>query len=158
MAWLAGIVVLILLVVFPGFRKFAGGLVALAVVVGGFFYLQNEREESHSLSRIKNHELIFENVTLNPDYSSYKIAGRIKNNSAKYTLKEVTLIVTMQDCSGESRSQNCITIGESNETMYITVPPGQARDFDESVYFPGENINPKGHLAWNYSVSQIKGE
>ncbi len=158
MAWLAGIVVLILLVVFPGFRKFAGGLVVLAVVVGGFFYLQNEREESRSLSRIKNHELVFENVTLNPDYSGYKIEGRIKNNSAKYTLKAVTLIVAMQDCTGEPRSQNCITIGESNETMYLAVPPGQARDFDESVYFSGGNLNPKGNLEWYYSVSQIKGE
>jgi len=133
-------------------------LVALAAVVGGFFYLQNEREESRSLSRIKNSELVFENVTLKSDYGGYKIAGRIKNNSPKYTLKQVTFIVTMQDCSGESPSQNCITIGENNETAYLTVPPGQARDFDESVYFSGGSLNPKGHLEWNYSISQIKGE
>ena len=158
MAWLAGIVVLILLVVFPGFRKFAGGLFALTAVVGGFFYLQHEREESRSLSRIKSSELTFENVALTPDYSGYKLAGRVKNSSAKFTLKQVTFMVTMQDCTGESRSQDCITIGESNETVYVTVPPGQARDFDESVYFSGGVLKPKGHLQWNYSVSQTKGE
>lgn len=158
MAWLTGIVVLILLVIFPGFRKVAGGLIALAVVVGGFFYLQIEREESRSRSRITNSELVFENVALKPDYSSYKLVGRIKNNSAKYTLKQVTFVVTMQDCAGESRSPQCITIGESNETLYLSVPHGQARDFDEAVYFSDGILNPKGHLEWNYSVSQIKGE
>ena len=58
-----------------GFRKFALGLVALAVAVGGFFYLKNEREESQALSRIPASQLIFENVTLRPDYNSYKMLG-----------------------------------------------------------------------------------
>lgn len=158
MAWLLGIVILILLVVSTGFRKFALSLVALAAVVGGFFYLQSEHEESRSLSRISISELVFENVTLKPYSGSYKLSGRIKNNSAKHTLKQVNLVVTTQDCSGETRSPNCITIGERNEDLFLSVPPGQARDFEESVYFSGGPLNPKGHLEWNYSVSQIRGE
>ena len=158
MAWIAGIVVLILLIVFPGFRAFAGGLIALAALVGGFFYLKNEQEEGRSLSRIKNSELVFENVTLKPDYSGYKIEGRIKNNSPKYILKQVKFIVTMQDCSGEASSKYCVTIGESNESVYVTIPSRQARDFSDSMYFSSGRLNPKGNLEWNYSVSQIKGE
>ena len=46
--WLMGIVVLVLLVVSTGFRKFVLGLVALAAAVGGVVYLKNEREESRS--------------------------------------------------------------------------------------------------------------
>lgn len=158
MVWIVGIIVLILLVVSPGFRKFAGGLITVAVLVGVFFYFKNEREESRSLSLIKKSELVFENVTLKPDYSSYEIVGRIKNNSPRYTLKQVTFMIRMQDCSGGEPSQNCITIGESNETVYLNIPPGQARDFGEFVFFSGGGFKPNGRLEWNYSVLQIKGE
>lgn len=158
MAWLIGIVVLVLLVASAGFRKFAVGLVALGAAVGGVVYLYNEREESHSLSRIPVSQLVFENVTLQPDYSSYKISGRIKNNSEKFTLKEVTLVVTMDDCADESLSQSCLSIGESSESVYIDIPPGQARDFEDSMYFSGGALKPKGRLAWDYLVSQTKGE
>ena len=158
MAWIVGIVVLILLVVSAGFRKFALGLVVLASAVGGFFYLQNESEKSRALSRIPLSELVFENVTLKPDYSNYELSGRLKNNSARFTLKQVNLLVTMQDCTGESRSQNCVTIGEGEEDMYLSIPPGQARDFNKSVYFSGGTLSPNGHFEWHYSVSQIKGE
>jgi hypothetical protein len=103
-------------------------------------------------------QLIFENVLLSPDYSGYKMSGRIKNTSAQFTLKEVSYIVTMQDCTGESPSKNCFTIGESSETVYPNVPPGQARDFEDSVYFSGSTLKPKARLEWHYVVTQTKGE
>jgi hypothetical protein len=157
MKWLIGIVVLALLVVSVRFRKFVLGFVALGAAVGGVVYLINEREESRSLSRIPVSQLIFENVMLSPDYSGYKISGRIKNTSAQFTLKEVTYIVTMQDCTGELPSKSCVTIGESRETVYLNVPPGQARDFEDSVYLGG-TLKPKARLEWHYVVSETKGE
>lgn len=54
--------------------------------------------------------------------------------------------------------QGCITIGESNPRTYLTIPPGQARDFEASVYFPDEGPNPKGRLEWDYSVKEVKAE
>ncbi|NMG42866.1 hypothetical protein GPA22_03830 [Aromatoleum toluvorans] len=158
MAWLLGIAVLVLLVVSSGFRKFALGLVALTVAGGGLLYIQSELEQSRSLSRIAISELAFENVALKPEYSGYKLSGRIMNNSTNYTLKQVKLVVTMQDCTGATGSQNCITIGESSEYLYLGIPPVQARDFEEPVYFAGRGLNPKGHLQWSYSVSEIRGE
>lgn len=157
MAWLVGIVVLILLVASAGFRKFALGLIVLGATAGGVIYLQNESEESRSRSRIPLSELVFENVTLKPDYSSYKMSGRVKNNSAKFTLTQVGFVVTMQDCTGESPSSNCITIGQSSEDAYFNIPPGQARDFEESVYVSG-TLKPQGRLEWHYSVAHTRGE
>jgi hypothetical protein len=86
MKWLIGIVVLVLLVVSVRFRKFVLGLVAVGAAVGGVVYLINEHEESRSLSRIPVSQLTFENVMLTPDYSGYKISGRVKNTSAQFTL------------------------------------------------------------------------
>jgi hypothetical protein len=150
MAWLFGIVVLVLLVASAGFQRFALGLVALGAAGGGAIYLYNEHEESSSLSRIPISEWFFENIKLKPDYSSYKMSGRIKNNSRKFTPKQVAFVVTMQDCAGESTSKNCIAIGKGNGSVYLGIPPGQARDFGESIYFSGgamETPAPPGEGA-----------
>lgn len=154
MAWVIAIVVLVLLVVSAGFRKLALGLVVIAVVGGVIAYLYGQAEEKQSLTRIPVSQLVFENVRLNPDYSSYKLSGRIKNNSAQFTLTKLVFAITMQDCTGDVSARNCVTIGETNESVYLTVPPGQARDFQDSVYFSGGALKPKGRLEWNYSVSQ----
>jgi hypothetical protein len=140
------------------FRKVAVGIIAFAAVVGSLVYFLNEREEDRSLSRISLEELAFENVTLKPSHSGYKLSGRIKNDSQAFTLKQIDLLITMKDCKGESDSQECVTIGESNENMYLNIPPGQARDFEKPLYFPGGELKFLGKLEWNYSVSQIKGE
>jgi len=155
MEWLAGIVVLILLVVSPGFRLLVGGLIMLAALVGGSIFLWDKLEGRLSLTRIQRSDLVFEDVKLNSGYSSYTLAGRVKNNSPKYILTEVTFVVTMKDCFGQGQSQNCTIIEESNSHAYLNVPPGQARDFNEYIYF--SSLKPKGHLEWSYSVSQIKG-
>lgn len=157
MGWLIGIVILILLVVSAGFRKFALVIVGLGAAAGFVIYANEERKEKLALSRIRPAELKFEGVTLKPDYSGYTLSGRLINGSAQYTLKQVTLKVTMRDCSGESE-RNCLIIGESNEYVHLGVPPGQARDFNELVYFSGGALKPRGRLVWDYSVVEVKGE
>ncbi|CAD85110.1 MULTISPECIES: hypothetical protein [Nitrosomonas] len=158
MVWVIGLIVLILLIVSAWFRKVAVSVIIVTGVVGSLIYVLNEREEERALSRISLAELDFENVALKPSYSGYKLSGRIKNNSQEFTLKQVNLLIIMQDCTGTPDSQDCVTIGESHENMDLNIPPGQARDFEKSLYFPGGNLKLLGKLEWNYSVSGIKGE
>lgn len=158
MAWLIGFAVLILLVFTAGFRKVAFGLVAIALAVGSLLYMHNREEEHRSLTRIPSSELVLENVTLKPYVGSYKIAGRIKNNSAKFTLKRIDFVVTVQDCIRGAAAQQCITIGESNEILELNIPPGEALDFEASVRFSGSKLKLKGRLEWNYSISRIRAE
>ncbi|MBC6961814.1 MAG: hypothetical protein DWB48_03500 [Nitrosomonas sp.] len=158
MVWVIGLIVLILLIVSAWFRKVAVSVIIVTGVVGSLIYVLNEREEERALSRIPLAELDFENVALKPSYSGYKLSGRIKNNSQEFTLKQVNLLITMRDCIGTPDSQDCVTIGESHENMDLNIPPGQARDFEKSLYFPGGNLKLLGKLEWNYSVSGIKGE
>jgi hypothetical protein len=33
------------------------------------------------------------------------------------------------------------------EYMHLDIPPGQARDFSESLYFSGSALQPKGRLS-----------
>jgi hypothetical protein len=149
---------LVLLVVSAGFRKLALGLVVIALVGGAIATFYSYEEEKESLTRIPASQVGLENMQLNPNYGGYKLSGRIKNNSGQFTLNRIVLAVTMQDCGGEAAAQNCVTIAESQTSPFLTIPPGQARDFQETVYFSGGTLKPKGRLDWRYSVSQTRGK
>ena len=157
MVWIIGLVVLILLVVSAGFRKFAGIFVLIAVI-GGVIYWQyqekyQENEEKQSKTRIKQSELLFEDVSLKTSYGSPYMVGRITNNSSQYTLKEVQLKLTFRDCDKDNK--NCIIVAEDDLFFYINIPPKQARDFKKSVY---PNLKIKGKMVWDYKIEFIKAE
>jgi hypothetical protein len=156
MAWIAGVIALLLLVVVVmtgGFRALLLGLIVLAAAIG-IFILAEKTEERGSHHHISPPALAFEKATLlkSDDGTNYELAGRIKNNSRKFTLTHLDIIVAMQDCPGISPTSNCVTIGESRVSIYEEIPPGEARDFKKSVYFGP--FNPKGHLNWSYSVPE----
>jgi len=155
MVWIFAIVIIILLVVSAGFRKFSGVILAVAVVAGLYFYFQNEHEKEASLSRISQSDLALDNLMLLPDFGSYKLTGRVTNRSPRYALSDFTLKISMQDCIGEPEKESCVTIGENSEYIYLQIPPGQARDLNESVYFSGGAPKAKGRLTWQYSVAEI---
>ena len=158
MAWLIGIAVVILVVAAAGFRKVALGLLAIVLVAGGGLYLHNRQEDHRSLTRIPASELVLENVTLKPYVGSYEIAGRIKNNSAKFTVRRLDFVVTVRDCIPAAAAGQCTTIGESNEILELNIPPGEARNFEESVRFSGSNPKIKGRMEWSYSIQRITAE
>jgi len=156
MAWFIALTVLILAVFAAGFRKTALGMVAVALALGGWLFVHNREAEQLALTRIPRSELTFENVTLNPYVGGYKLAGRIKNNSTQFGVKEIDFVVTVQECTGAAAAEQCVTIGETNEILNLKIPPGEARDFEESVRFSGSDRKLKGRLKWSYSVSLIR--
>jgi len=156
MAWVVAIFVLLLFAVSASFRKYALGLLGIATAFGLVFYLCQEREKERSLSRIHPHELVFEQLALNPEYSSYKLTGRPTNNSKIFTLQNVKLLIKMKDCTGKNPGE-CITIGQANTYIFERIPPGQARELDEYVSFDGGVFKPRGTLEWDYSISEVEG-
>lgn len=159
MVWgIAVIAVVVLLFVSAGFRKLALGLVAVALVGGAIAYFYGQEEEGLAQTRIPASQLGLENMQLIPNAGGYNFSGRIKNNSTQFTLNRIAFAITMQDCAGEAASQNCVTIAESETSPFLTIPPGQARDFKEVIYFSGGTLKPKGRLDWHYSVSQTRGK
>ncbi|HTE43449.1 MAG TPA: hypothetical protein VK629_21700 [Steroidobacteraceae bacterium] len=158
MIWLFVITILILLIASAVFRKYALGLLVVGVVIGGVIYLINEQQQNAALTRIALSELKLEGVALIPDYGGYKLTGRIQNNSKQFTLNQLTLVVSIKDCTGDLSSQTCVTIGESTESFYPQIPPGQARDFNRAMYFSGGGPKPKGRMEWHYVVSKIQGK
>jgi hypothetical protein len=197
MAWLFGVVLVLLLVFSAGFRKLALGLAGIVLVMGIAVFVNDEIEEKRALERIPLGDLGFENFLITPIGNNFTLSGRVNNRSTQYTLTGMTVAVALKDCqiqaneepnapSGQNPSvaagsggrvnrskpqtasaehqQNapaddtqCVTIGEVVQKLPLTVPPGQARDFDNFVAVQGSVIKPRGQLKWSYSVRDIKG-
>lgn len=151
MKWLAVIVILILLAVSAGFRKFAGILIFVSAIGGILIWQYQNYDEKQSRKLILPSELTFEEVSLEPSGGSYDFIGRIINHSHKYTLRGVQLQLTISDCA-KNDNNNCIIISEVDEYIYINIPPKQARDFKKnfSLY---SDINIKGNLALDYTIN-----
>ncbi len=154
---LLGIAVFILFVCSALFRQFTAGLIVLAGFAG-VAYLLHQHEQTLSRSRIPASQIALENVTLTPEFSMYQISGRIKNQSTTYTLKQVTIDVTMQECTGKAPSRECVTIGKTKKEIYLDLPPCQAVAFNDSVYFSDRATPPTGRHQWACTISQSEAE
>jgi len=158
MAWLAGIVVLLLVVFSTGFRKAAVVVVAVVALVIGIFILYQQQSEKDAREFIPASEVEFQELTLQPEsVGIYRLVGRIKNNSPTYTLTGLSLKIVLEDCEGgDTARPSCVTIGEEQHSLFEHIPPGQVREISESV-FPGDT-KPRGKLVWHYSISYTKGK
>jgi hypothetical protein len=168
MAWLVGLAVVLLLIYSSGFRKAALGLVVVGAIGIGIIVWYTQESKNARLQaeleavkaareRIPILELEFNDMVLKTEYGSYKIIGRIKNNSHQYTLTGVGVDLSFEDCEGESLKPTCVTIGEDKGHYYeMNIPPGQVREISGHVY-PG-GTRPKGKLVWHYSISYTQGK
>ena len=88
-------------------------------------------------------------MSLVPGWSVQTLTGPIKNNSNRYTLKRLTLEITVEDCS----AQPCHVVDTSTTTLRLAIPPGQTRNVDESVAFSAPLVDrPQGSLRWHDGI------
>lgn len=128
-----------------------------ATAAGFLIYQHSEREEQQSKTKIPISQLTLRDITLkSTGYGGYELTGRVTNNSNVYRLNGIQFKITMRDCTSEGREQSCIIIRETSEHAYLGVPPMQARDFRESVYFSGDRMKPRHRLVWDYEVVYTK--
>jgi hypothetical protein len=86
--------------------------------------------------------------------STFTLIGRVRNKSARGTITEVTLRMTMEDVLASGAAT---TAGEATVVLRKEVPPAESRDFEEKVVF-GPLPTPQGRLEWNYSVIEVKAK
>jgi hypothetical protein len=156
MKWLLIIVFLVLLAVSAGFRKLAGALVLLCVIGGLLIWQYQVYEENYSRKNILPSELTFEDLSLESSNESYRLTGRIINNSDKYDVRGIQLEITISDCKINANN-NCIIITEANEYIYADIPSKQARDFRKNLFLYSD-IVIKGKLDWDYSVKYVESK
>jgi hypothetical protein len=156
MWWLIGVIVIITAFAIPRFGCALLVLLALSSVIGTGWYFVNKYQDNQSKKRISPSEIQLSDLYLAPRYSegSYELEGRIKNGSSTYTMTDLRIKITMQDCM---KSKSCEIIGESTAWVFNDIPPGQSRNLKDSVHF--SNLpKPRGKYEWYYSITEIKGK
>ena len=130
-----------------------GGICIL--VVGGFFIYDHRRTASIEQAR----QVALTRIPLSDveilitTFKRGSFEGRIRNLSDEYTLTAATLRITVQDCNED---KVCDTVLESDERLYLEVPPNQARDFDE--WFDASGVKIRGSAEWSYQLLSTEGE
>jgi len=122
------------------------------LIVALAWYIRYGDEEGTGL--ITSDELVLKNLSLRQQYrTSYRMTGRLVNNSERYTVRSVAITITASDCTGPD-SGDCIVVGEDTRTHNVEIPPGQARDILEQYIFPRFVL--QGELRWSHDITQIK--
>lgn len=94
------------------------------------------------------------NTASGRQYISYfTMPGRAINKSPRYTLQAIGFEVTAQECEPNA---GCVTLGVQEISTAPMIPPGQARDFDETIQLTG--IQNAQNVRWSYRVKYLMGE
>ncbi len=181
--WWLFIVIIILIAAFAvpsfgkallGFGKILSILLGILAIIGVAWYYYTRHEEELAKTRISPNEIELSDLRLIPedyDRESFKLIGRLKNKSSKYSLSELQVKIELQDHIGEiidpfdksievwpvSGIGQREVIGEDTIDILSDVPPGQVRNVDEHVYF-SNLAYAKGKYESNYSITEIKGK
>jgi hypothetical protein len=161
MAWLIGTIIVIAIIWFmivsPGFRFFAIGLVVLGAF-GIYALIQNSekqtaerqqqraQQERWTTSAIKTDEISLKDVSLKKGSLYWTLKGVVSNNS-QFDLGSIMFLVTIQDCSNAKTS-----VGFSDKPL---VPAGQLRSF-ETYSMEFKNMPPAANPTWEYKVTEIR--
>lgn len=164
MIYLLGLAVLVLAASFINIRKYAGVmfLAFIVAVVATYFLLDANKQAA--LSRIAPSEVLLKDIDIVPKSSSYRITGRMVNSNETAQVLSIGLEVLAWDCSPEegveprSYDVKCVTIGQVEEQVFVEIPPGQARDFDDQVYFHGGKLNWNEHMRWETRVMWVEAK
>lgn len=167
MLWLlVAIVVLWLAVASSGFRRLLAilaGIVVIGIVLlfASLQVDQNARTKEAQAAKLRipstNVELV--DMRMGTDSSFVKLTGRVRNNDPTFTLTHVELRIRVQECpppvvGGEVK---CETVGDTTESIFVNVPPQQAREIDDYVSFSGIG-SPRMTRTWSYEVVSISGQ
>ena len=97
--------------------------------------------------------LVFEDMRLASQYGDYRLTGRVKNTS-KHSITAIDVKLTLSDCDS---SGHCDVVGDKEEECYLRIPPGQARDLDETLFLD-HGTTVRNTMQWDYTVPYVSAE
>jgi len=158
MIWgLLGLILVLVLIGVAVTNNNAGRVLplALAVVIGiiGYLAWYQNHELKLSKQRILLAQVELVDMKIIEERRGKQLSGRVRNHSDKYTLTELRVRVSMEDCA----DNHCEVINQTEVDLKPDVPPGQARDFREPLFFTSP-LAPRGKPEVKYSVISTRGE
>ncbi|MXZ80297.1 MAG: hypothetical protein F4Z15_02785 [Gammaproteobacteria bacterium] len=105
-------------------------------------------------SKLPLEDIVIENPVMTSGYrDGYTLNARLTNANEEATLRDSVISITMLDCTGSDGSE-CTVIGQEEERINLTIPPGQSRDISRNLSF--ESVTPKGTVRWEFKVTQTR--
>jgi hypothetical protein len=137
---------------FPVFRKAILIVVCALVLIVLVYFAKDKHDTEVSKELVRVDQLAFMDMTLGPETygSSYKLIGRVKNNSP-YAVYDIKARIRVLDCNSQS---HCDVVGEENTRIGPFLPPGQVRDINDSVFFDS-GTRVRGQFQWNYEITEV---
>jgi hypothetical protein len=100
-----------------------------------------------------------ENVRLSGGGAPYQLRGRIVNRSGDSLLKSATIRITRRDCyEGALDPTGCVKLWQNDHRIVIAVPPGESRDFVESIWMHGGAPRQRGTIQDTFELIAASGE
>lgn len=123
-------------------------LLAVMVEIGG-------TESARREVRIAASELTLTQIEFVEGRRYIRLTGRAANGSERYTLRDFHVTAELYDCPElTSEAAECTVIAEHDTVARVTVPPGQARDFDTVLGF-ADQPEPQGVPRWSFEITEI---
>lgn len=151
MIWLVVLLFVIALIFIPALRKVAAGLAIIGIVLIGIFLLwtgsesnKRQKQEAFAKSLIRPEEVMTENMSM---FGHDKLTGRVYNKSRQYSIGELVLHITLRDGN--------VVVGETDETVWVKIPPGQAREISEYLSFSSP---VPSKFTWDYYIKSVKAD
>ncbi len=144
------------MIVYPEFRRWgaAAGLIVAGLL--GLYFTRQAPETALSASRIDPAEVTLQDLTLDSTPRGASLAGRIKNGSSQYRLRDLTLRLRLHDCPAPDKPPaDCPVIGEAEAIARPDVPPGQIRAL--TAHFIFSDLPPVvGTLRWDWTIVDLR--
>lgn len=175
MAWIFASVVLALLVLSAGFRQICRRLMIIViplVLLVGLGFGAHHLWEQYQLERAKTlvsvDQLLIDGLKAESRSPSfYRISGRIKNTS-DHGVEQLRLGLWLSDCVMREGQDNggtgkpwekyqCEIVGQTSQLLLVSIPPGQVRHFEETIYF-GSSAEFRGGWALEQKVIEVIAE
>ena len=150
MGWVAAIVAIALVIYSKGFRRLVAGVIAVGAVLTAYSIKSDNNRREAAGRLIPLADVAIDDARLG---DLTHLTGRVRNANRSHTLSQFDMTVTVRDCTV---SGQCEIVGQANTAVYVRVPPGQARDISNYVFFnPQPHI--RGRMEWSYVIDATYG-
>lgn len=149
------LIIILLAVNFPKFRRSLGVTIVLLFVAIGVIIWQDSLEQELEFERISQEQAQLMQMQVRPGLNSrsFVVGGRIQNLAKDYTILSIQLQATVKDCNLGA----CEIVGQETTTFSLEIPSDQSRDFSVTIPF---SVAPliKGEPAWEYEILKIRAQ
>ena len=136
------------------YPKIAFSVLGVLVIASIAIVFSTTDQARMKRSSLPAEDIVIENPVVTGSYAGgYRFNARMVNNNPSLELKESVVSITMLDCVDDQES-SCQVIGQREQRILISIPPGQARDVSRTISFG--NAQPANTLRWQYQVTETR--